>query len=98
MGKIPRRDVIRRGVQLVSAFAILPVVATRANAAEACVEPASASLRESLNYKDPTPNAAQPCRACGFFTATDKSLCGQCVIMSGSVNAEGHCDSWGAKS
>ncbi|HEY4368942.1 MAG TPA: high-potential iron-sulfur protein [Steroidobacteraceae bacterium] len=88
---------ILRAVQLVSAIAVLPAVAARAAAAESCVDPSSEALRESLNYKAHTPDAAQPCHGCGFFTA-DKASCGNCTIMSGPVDADGHCDSWSAKS
>lgn len=97
MGKLPRRDVILRGVQLASAFALLPLAAVRAKAAESCVDPSSESLRESMHYADPAPNPAEACSACGFFTAEGKSACGNCVIMSGPVSAHGHCDSWSAK-
>ena len=72
----------------------------RASAAEhARVDPGSASLRESLNYVDPAPDAKQQCGACGFFSAEGAAQsCGECQIMSGPVSRTGHCESWGAKS
>lgn len=97
MSNLPRRQFIRRGARLVSTFALLPLVVEGAKAAESCTKPASESLRESLNYTDQTPDPTQPCRGCGFFTAEQNPSCGQCVIMSGPVSAQGHCDSWGAK-
>jgi hypothetical protein len=98
MQKPYRREVLRRGVGLVSAFAVLPLIAAAAKAAEpACVEHASEPLREGLNYADPSPNAAQACSGCGFFKATT-GACGDCQIMTGPVAGTAHCDSWSAKS
>lgn len=86
-------------MRIVSAACLLPA-ALRAHAAEqACVEPASASLRESLSYVDPAKDAQQQCGTCGFFEAKDaQESCGQCMIMSGPVSRTAHCESWGAKS
>lgn len=99
MEKLPRRAVIRRGLQVISAFSLLPLVAGRAKAAESCVEVSSESLRNSLNYSDPAPNPETPCKGCGFFTADgEKPSCGHCVIMSGPVSATAWCESWSAKS
>ena len=82
---------------MVSAVCVLPA-AMRARAAEqACVEPGSASLRESLSYVDPAPDAKQQCGTCGFFAAEEKQACGQCQIMSGPVSRTAHCESWSAK-
>ncbi|HEY4366236.1 MAG TPA: high-potential iron-sulfur protein [Steroidobacteraceae bacterium] len=98
MDELPRRAAMRRGLQILSAITAVPLLASRAQAADQCVEAASQPLRDSLNYKDPSPIAGQACRACGFFTADGKSPCGTCVIMSGPVDAAGHCDSWSTKS
>lgn len=96
MEKLPRRTVLIRSAQIVSAFALAPL-ANRAHGAElACVEHASESLRESMNYADPSPDPAQKCGACGFFD--NKAACGYCQIMTGPVSATAHCDSWSAKS
>ena len=97
MDKLGRRVVLRRGVQLLAAVLLLPLVAGRARAAKSCVDPSSESLRESLHYTDMTPDPAEPCKACGFFTGEANSNCGPCMIMSGPVHANGHCDSWSAK-
>jgi High potential iron-sulfur protein len=95
--KTSRREVILHCVRVVSTACLLPA-ALRARAAEqTCVDPASASLRESLNYVDPAPDAATQCGACGFFTGEGKQSCGECMIMSGPVSRTAHCDSWGAK-
>jgi hypothetical protein len=83
-----------RGVQFVSAFSLLPLVAR----ASSCVEPSSESLRDSMHYIDPSADSAKQCKDCGFFTAEKESTCGQCVIMSGPVNAPAYCDSWSEKS
>lgn len=92
MEKIRRRDVVLRGAQAVTVFSLLPLAAR----AQQCVEPSSESLRESLNYQDPSPDPAQPCQGCGFFELK-AGTCGHCQIMSGPVNASAHCDSWSTK-
>ena len=96
MSHFSRRDVVQRAAGMVAALALVPIAARHAKAAAMCAEPASQSLRDSLHYAEATPNAAQPCSACGFFSAGDGG-CGSCTIMSGPVNAHGHCDSWSAK-
>ena len=96
--ELVRRELIRRGVQVLSAFSLLPLAIASAKAAESCVDPASESLRESLHYAASAPNAAQSCSACGFFSpAEGKAACGNCMIMNGPVDLKGHCDSWSAK-
>ena len=98
MTKTTRREAVIHCFRVISAACLLPM-ALRARAAEqACVDPASSSLRESLNYADPAPDAAKQCGACGFFTAEGTQSCGECMIMSGPVSRTAHCDSWGAKS
>jgi hypothetical protein len=92
---------LRRGVEILAAFSILPVPIERAlsAAAASCSDPASESLRASLHYTDAGPNPAQACAACTFFAAPERNQsCGSCTIMSGPVNPKGHCDSWSAKS
>ena len=69
MRKLTRRDATRRVVQLVSAFAVLPLIGARARATESCVDADGESLRESMLYTDPAPNPEQSCQACAFFTA-----------------------------
>lgn len=90
MGKLPRREVILRGVRVVSALSLLPLAV---KAAEQCVDPSSESLRESLNYQDPGEDPAQHCQDCGFFSL-EEDPCGNCQIMSGPVSRNAHCDSW----
>ena len=93
MGKLLRREVILRGVQVVSAFSLLPLAA---RADQQCVEPSSDSLRESLHYQDPGPEPARHCKDCGFFELQENP-CGHCMIMSGPVSANAYCDSWSEK-
>jgi hypothetical protein len=96
---LPRRVVLLRALQAATAFAVAPHMIRVARAADSCVEPASESLRKSLNYASVTPNASQPCNACGFFTRDEsKPACGNCMIMNGPVDNNGHCDSWAARS
>lgn len=98
MKKVGRRFVLRAGAQVVLAVPLVSLLAGRAKAAESCVDHASESLRESLHYVAITPDAAKPCKACAFFKSEDASACGPCDILSGPVDATGHCDSWSAKS
>jgi hypothetical protein len=96
--KPARREIIRRGVQILSAFPLLRLIAGGAEAAESCSDSSSGALRESLHYSDAAQNPAQSCNACGFFSpAPDKPSCGNCMIMSDHVNPKGHCDSWAAR-
>ena len=97
MNVLPRRVVLRRAMQIAAAVAIVPQVVRTARADDSCVDASSESLRGSLNYISVSANPAEPCSGCGFFTAdAGKPACGGCVIMSGPVDAAGHCDSWAA--
>jgi hypothetical protein len=99
MKNLPRRVILRRAVQITTAFVVAPHLIRSARAADSCVDPASESLRSSLHYSSATPNASQPCNACGFFTGDQsKPACGNCMIMGGPVDNKGHCDSWAARS
>jgi hypothetical protein len=96
---LPRRALLQRVLKLTAAAVILPRIIATARAADSCVDPASESLRGSLHYASATPKAAEPCSACGFYSAnTGKPGCGNCQIMSGPVDEKGHCDSWAARS
>src|SRR5262245_42094146 len=69
MRDLHRRKIICHGLQLLTAAAALPLVASRASAAAAsCTEPESQPLRESLHYMDVAQEPAKACHACGFFT------------------------------
>ena len=94
-----RRVLLRQALQLTTALVAMPRIAGAAASTASCVDPQSESLRGSLHYASPSPVANQPCAGCGFFTASDtKSGCGNCVMMSGPVDATGHCDSWSPRS
>lgn len=70
-------------------------LARTARAAEACVQPDSEALRASLNYAGAAADPAASCAHCAFFTADAAGgPCGECKIMSGAVDATGHCDSF----
>jgi hypothetical protein len=90
-----RRLVLRRGVQLLAGLTVAPMLVNRSRAAAACSTETSESLRESLNYKEPSPLAEQTCGGCSFYTAAGN--CGSCSIMSDNVSPQGHCDSWAPK-
>src|SRR5262245_8571397 len=92
-----RRLLLRRALQLTAALAAAPALVRHATAAESCVDPQSQSLRTSLQYASGSPVSNQNCGACGVFTPSQCG-CGNCQIMSGPVDATGHCDSWSAKS
>jgi len=51
-------------------------------------------MRESLEYTDVAPDAKQTCSACSFFHAGTAGGCGNCEVLTGPVNAKGHCVSW----
>ena len=95
MGKVTftRRAVIERGLLMVPAVAMMP---SMASAAEACADPTD-SLRASLHYAEMGPDAKQVCGGCGFFDADGDKPCGSCKIFNGPANVRGHCDSWAAK-
>jgi hypothetical protein len=97
MSQYSRRQVITRAAQMVAGLSMATIASKGSRAAAtSCTDAGSASLRESLHYTDAASNPAEACGACGFFTASDGG-CGSCTIMSGSVSAKGHCDSWSAK-
>jgi hypothetical protein len=94
-----RRLLLRRALQLALGVASLPRIVSAAAAAQSCVDPQSESLRASLHYASVSTVANQSCSGCGFFTAdSGRAGCGNCVMMSGPVDATGHCDSWSARS
>lgn len=97
MSTLPRRLMIHKLCHVTLIALAAPLVANRSRAADACGDPTSQPLRPSLNYAKTAPKASQTCSACGYYTPTTSSSCGTCVIMSGPVDATGHCDSWSPK-
>jgi hypothetical protein len=66
-----------------------------ARAAGSCVQPDSESLRASLNYVTTAADASAACAHCAYFAADPAGAgCGACQILSGPVDATGHCDSF----
>ncbi len=99
MSEPSRRLLLRRALQFTLGVASLPRLVSVAAAAESCVDPQSESLRASLHYASVSPVANQSCSGCAFFTpASSPAGCGKCEMMSGPVDATGHCDSWSARS
>jgi High potential iron-sulfur protein len=93
-----RRVLLRRILQFTASCALAPVALEAARAAGTCVDPASETLRTSLHYSNPSAKSGEICSGCAFFSAAGSgSTCGNCQIMSGPVDAGGHCDSWAAK-
>ena len=66
--------------------------------AASCASPdaSDASLRASLHYAESSPNPAQRCSGCSFFS-DPKGDCGRCMIFNAPANISGHCDSWSAR-
>lgn len=98
---IDRRRFLRRAVGLSSAALVAPVLIACSGGGDqaVCSDPrklsaGEASLRNSLNYVEDSKVEAQACGNCAFFQAGSENLCGQCQILSGVVNEEGHCSSW----
>ena len=55
-------------------------------------------LRESLHYTESSDDHERQCHLCSFFSPGDDPRCGHCQILGGSVNKNGRCDSWSARS
>jgi hypothetical protein len=92
MAGMTRRRLLQRAFALGLAGGAL---APAGRAAAACVEDASESLRASVNYVEPAADPATACARCAFFSADPAGGgCGNCQILSGPVDATGHCDSF----
>ena len=102
--KITRRSVLIRGVQFPAAgFVALTFGACGEKEsgvlAEVCADPnvlsqGELSLRESLQYVEVYEDPDQVCGKCLFFSPTENPLCGNCQILNGPANRNGHCTSW----
>jgi hypothetical protein len=93
MPTLSRRELLLRAVPAgLAGFGL----ARAARAASACVQPESEALRASLNYVVTAADPAASCARCAFFTADagNGGGCGGCQILSGPVDATGHCDSF----
>jgi len=102
MPELTRRELICRGLQLLSIGAALRAGMPPVYGAETCespnASPDSQTLRTSLHYTDLARDGTKSCKGCAFFTAKkDPAACGYCMILDGSVSQGGHCDSWNIK-
>lgn len=93
-------SIVRR--RLLQNMAVALGVLTTASAtiaAAPCAAPDGddSSLRKSLHYAESSPNPAQHCSGCSFFS-DPQGACGKCTIFNGPTNVNGHCDSWSARS
>lgn len=82
------------------AFAALGAEA--APAAKTCSNPDDLSsteqaLRTSLEYTDRSPDSAKACGSCAFFKRDGEGPCGECHVLNGPVDANGHCSSFNPK-
>lgn len=96
-----RERVLTRRTML-GTIAILPLAFTARAHGASCADPATLSaaqksMRKSLGFKSPAPDAAKRCATCAFFTGKAAD-CGPCALLSGGVvPANGLCDSWAKK-
>ncbi|MEE4277338.1 MAG: high-potential iron-sulfur protein [Halieaceae bacterium] len=104
---ITRRTLIARSLQLPlggAAILALSSCGEEGGSVEqvACADPDSmsaseASMRSSLGYTPKSPDPAEQCSRCSYFTA-DAGGCGACSLLGGaSVSEAGRCDSWSAR-
>ena len=103
---VTRRDVLRHGVHLSLGGATLlglGACGKSDNQSLVCNEPgqlsdSEMSMRTSLGYADVSPNPAETCGGCQYFTAQGSGAgCGSCQLLPGQVSSEGRCNSWSAK-
>ncbi|HEX7855148.1 MAG TPA: high-potential iron-sulfur protein [Sphingobium sp.] len=93
----------RRGLLGLTAIVAGTVLAGAASAEEGCpgllgLSASQVSMRKSLGFKAPSPDANKRCGLCTFFTAASSADCGKCALLSGgAVPATGVCDSWAKK-
>ena len=89
---LTRRQLLLRAIPLGFAGTAF---AHAVRAADACVQPASESLRASLNYVGTSADPSATCAHCAFFTADAAGgACGACKLLGGAVDSTGHCDSF----
>ena len=66
-----------------------------------CYDPAALPLsqknrRRSLAYVERAADPARRCMGCAFFTAAGEG-CGQCAMLTSTVNADASCSSFAAR-
>ena len=104
---VSRRDFLARFAAagaVVSASSVLAACGgggapTTAAACEgyASVAPEALQIRQTFQYVDQTPNAAQNCANCASYIApAGEGACGGCKLFAGPVVANGYCTGWAA--
>ena len=91
----------RRFIGLLGLAPIAALLTTRDAFAQAsacytpdALSPSQKSMRRSLGFADPAPDAAKRCGTCAFFTEA-QNACGKCQILSGGpVPASAFCTSY----
>jgi len=96
--RMTRRGLLRSGLQVTLAGAVMSVAATARSQDEAsCLDgKMDPGLATALNFTEHSTTPNQTCGACGLFDG-DGSACANCQIFSCNVNPKGHCDSWAPK-
>jgi len=92
---IPRRDVLRG---IVHSLTVLPATfALGCGGASDCsdtstLSPADAKMRTDQNYLETSPDPQKLCSLCEQFVPPEKSGCGSCKVLKGTVNPKGSCN------
>jgi len=93
-----RRSLLRTTLRWSLAATVLPALSARATM---CADPEELAtvdyqFRKYVKYTESSPEARKTCSGCAFFKAS-ASECGTCQVVGGSINAQGHCNSWEQK-
>jgi len=95
-----RRVFLKAGLRFTLAAAVLPTAAARATL---CVDPEELSgtdysFRKYVEYTESSPDPNKACRLCASFRPPAQGDCGTCQQVAGSINANGRCNGWEARS
>ena len=94
------RRALLRGLAALPWLAVCPIGQGCGGAPEGCVDRAALSaseerMRAAVGYTDVSPHGdPKQCSGCSFFEPRGDGRCGHCTILSGAVDAGGHCQSW----
>ena len=89
-----------RGLAALPWLALSPAIQGCDGERNACVDLAGMTaseerMRSAVGYTDVSPYGDdKQCSGCSFFERLPEGDCGHCTILSGPVDAGGHCQSW----